>query len=91
MIGSITAPSVGASAKAKVPPWTPVILAVAPSHVAVNSKAESLGSPKLIWISSITVQSKSKTSTLYVPDVADETVKNESVDPVIISPSRNHW
>ena len=39
--GSITAPSVGASAKAKVPPWTPVILAVAPSHVAVNSKEES--------------------------------------------------
>ena len=41
MSGSITAPSVGASAKANEPPWTPVILAVAPSQVAVNSKEES--------------------------------------------------
>ena len=41
---SITAPSTGASANANEPPWTPVILAVAPSHVAVNSNDELSGS-----------------------------------------------
>ena len=38
---SITAPSVGKVTNAKVPPDTPVILAVAPSHVATNSNEES--------------------------------------------------
>ena len=40
----MTAPSVGASAKANVPPSTPVMVAVAPSHVAVNSNDESSSS-----------------------------------------------
>ena len=48
--GSITAPSVGASAKANEPPWTPVILAVAPSQVAVNSKEESSPSNEIMEI-----------------------------------------
>ena len=38
---SITAPSAGASEKANEPPDKPVTVAVAPSHVAVNSKEES--------------------------------------------------
>ena len=41
---SITAPSAGASAKANEPPGKPVIVAIAPSHVAVNSKEELSGS-----------------------------------------------
>ena len=41
---SITAPSLGASAKANEPPGKPVTVAVAPSHVAVNSKEESSSS-----------------------------------------------
>ena len=59
MSGSITAPSAGASAKANEPPVIPVTVAVAPSQVAVNSKEESLGSPKFILISSETIQSSS--------------------------------
>ena len=59
MSGSITAPSDGASAKANEPPGKPVTVAVAPSQVAVNSKEESLGSPKFILISSETIQSSS--------------------------------
>ena len=41
MAESIVAPSAGTSAKLNVPPSTPVTKAVAPSHVAVNSKEES--------------------------------------------------
>ena len=62
--GSITAPSAGASAKANEPPGKPVTEAIAPSHVAVNSKEESFGSPKFILMSSVTKQSSSKTSTV---------------------------
>ena len=39
--GSITAPSVGAWSKLKVPPPTPRTVAVAPSQVGVNSNDES--------------------------------------------------
>ena len=59
MSGSITAPSAGESAKANEPPGKPRTEAVAPSQVAVNSKEESLGSPKFILISSDTMQSSS--------------------------------
>ena len=76
--GSMTAPSVGASAKANVPPSNPVMVAVAPSHVAVNSKDESLGSPKFILMSSETRQSKSKTSTVYIPVSAVSIIIYES-------------
>ena len=75
---SITAPSIGVSAKANEPPWIPVILAVAPSHVAVNSNDESLGSPKFILISSETIQSSSYTSTVYIPVSGDVMFKKGS-------------
>ena len=48
MSGSITAPSLGASAKENEPPGKPVTVAVAPSQVAVNSKEESS------WSSAVT-------------------------------------
>ena len=87
--GSIIAPSVGASAKLNVPPSTPVTKAVAPSQVAVNSKEESFGSPKLILISSDTMQSSSSTSTVYIPVSADEIINCEEF-PSINSPSKYH-
>ena len=48
--GSITAPSVGDSAKLNVPPSIPLTLAVAPSHVAVNSNEESSPSRGVILL-----------------------------------------
>ena len=48
--GSITAPSLGDSAKLNVPPSTPVTMAVAPSHVAVNSNEESSPSKGVILL-----------------------------------------
>ena len=54
------------------------MLAVAPSQVAVNSKEESLGSPKFILISSETIQSSSYTSTVYIPVSADVMFKKWS-------------
>ena len=48
--GSITAPSVGDSAKLNVPPSTPIILAIAPSQVAVNSNEESSPSRGVILL-----------------------------------------
>ena len=89
MSESITAPSVGTSAKANEPPGNPVTVAVAPSQVAVNSKEESFGSPKLILMSSVTKQSSSNTSTVYIPVSAVETVINELFSPSIW-PSRYH-
>ena len=41
LAGSISAPSLGISTKLKTPPESPNILAIAPSHVGVNSKDES--------------------------------------------------
>ncbi len=66
---SITAPSPGSPpTKLKVPPVSPRTLAVAPSHVAINSNEGSSCSSKLTVIFSYTVQSKSNTSTTYSPD-----------------------
>ena len=55
--GSITASSAGASAKANEPPAKPVTVAIAPSHVAVNSKEES--SPSNVIIEIVVVEGHS--------------------------------
>ena len=41
LVGSITAPSLGESTKLKLPPKSPIIVAIAPSQVGVNSNVGS--------------------------------------------------